>query len=146
MSLAKVTLLGNLGRDPETRYTPNGRMNVTFSVAASRRWNDAGGNLQENTTWFRVTAWGRLAETLDKLTQQGALAKGRQVLVIGSIELREYTGQDGQARTSLDVNADEVQLAGSRNDGGGQFGGPVNQDRGGEIAQPDDSAMDDVPF
>ena len=146
MSLAKVTLLGNLGRDPETRYTPNGRMNVSFSVAASRRWNDAGGNLQENTTWFRVTAWGRLAETLDKLTQQGALTKGRQVLVVGSIEQREYTGQDGQARTSLDVNADEVQLVGARTDAGAQFGGPMNQERGGDMPQPDDSAMDDVPF
>ena len=146
MSLAKVTLLGNLGRDPETRYTPNGRMNVSFSVATSRRWNDAGGNLQENTTWFRVTAWGRLAETLDKLTQQGALAKGRQVLVIGSIEQREFTGQDGQTRTSLDVNADEVQLAGNRGDGGGQFGGPMNQERGGDFEQPNDGGMDDVPF
>jgi single-strand DNA-binding protein len=146
MSLAKVTLVGNLGRDPETRYTPNGRMNVSFSVATNRRWNDAGGNLQENTTWFRITAWGRLAETLDKLTQQGALTKGREVLVTGNIEQREWTGQDGQTRSNLEVTADDVRLIGGQREGGGEFGGPMNQGRGGDIAQPDDSAMDDVPF
>lgn len=146
MSLAKVTLIGNLGQDPETRYTPNGRMNVRFSIATNRRWNDAGGNLQERTTWFRVTAWGRLAETLDKLTQQGMLSKGRQVFVMGSIEQSEWTGQDGQSRTSLDVNADEVQLVGGRPDTGGQFGGPMNQERGGDFEQPTDGGMDDVPF
>ena len=146
MSLAKVTLVGNLGRDPETRYTPNGRMNVSFSVATNRRWSDAGGNLQENTTWFRITAWGRLAETLDKLTQQGALAKGREVLVTGNIEQREWTGQDGQTRSNLEVSADDVRLIGGRGDGGGEFGGPVNPGRGGDFGQSDDSAMDDVPF
>lgn len=114
MSLAKVTIVGNLGRDPETRYTPNGKSNVSFSVAASRKYNDAAGNLQENTTWFRVTAWGRLADQLDKLTQQGALIKGREVLVIGGIEQREWTAQDGTVKQNLEVNADEVQLLGSR--------------------------------
>lgn len=114
MSLAKVTLLGNLGRDPETRHTTNGRMSVSFSIATSRRWNDSGGNLQENTTWFRITCWGRTAEFVDKMTQQGALTKGSQVLVIGGIELREYTTADGAVRTSLDVNADDVQLTGKR--------------------------------
>lgn len=112
MSLAKITILGNLGRDPETRYSPSGRINVSFSVAVNRKWNDAGGNLQESVTWFRITSWGKLAETLDKLTQQGALAKGRQVLAIGTIEQREWTGQDGQSRTSLEVTADTVQLVG----------------------------------
>jgi single-strand DNA-binding protein len=143
--IAKVTLIGNLGRDPETRYTPNGRMNVQFSIAVSRRWNDSGGNLQEKTDWYRVTGWGRLAETLDKLTQQGALAKGRQVYVSGALQPREYTAQDGTLRFSLDVNADEFQLLGSR-ESGGDFGGPMNPGRGGDFSQPDDSAMDDVPF
>lgn len=113
MSLAKVTIIGNLGRDPETRYSPAGKMSVSFSVATSRKWNDAGGNLQENTTWFRITAWNKLAEILDKLTQQGALAKGRQVFVMGNIEQKEWTGQDGQTRTSLEVTADTVQLVGA---------------------------------
>lgn len=143
--VAKVTLIGNLGRDPETRYTPSGTMNVQFSIAVSRRWNDQGGQLQERTTWFRVTAWARLAETLDRLTQSGALVKGKQVYVLGTIEQREYQDQQGATRTSLDVNADEVQLLGSRQDseagssrpsGGGRSEG--NEQTYGDI--------DDVPF
>lgn len=108
-SIAKVTILGNLGRDPESRYTPNGKQNVSFSIAVSRKFND-----QENTTWFRVTAWGRLAEVLDTLTQQGALHKGKQVLVIGDLEQREWTAQDGTVKQNLEVTADTVQLTGSR--------------------------------
>jgi single-strand DNA-binding protein len=145
-SLAKITLVGNLGRDPETRYTPNGRMNVQFTMAVSRRRTDQGGNQQETTNWFRVTAWGRLAETLDRITQQGYLTKGRQVVVIGNFEAREYQDQQGQTRTSLDVNADEVQLAGNRGDSGGDFGGPVGGNNRQESYGGDDSSMDDVPF
>lgn len=108
-STAKVTILGNLGRDPEIRYTPNGKQNVSFSIAVSRKFND-----QENTTWFRVTAWGRLAEVLNTLTQQGALHKGKQVLVIGDLEQREWTAQDGTVKQNLEVTADTVQLTGPR--------------------------------
>jgi single-strand DNA-binding protein len=163
VSYNKVTIIGNLGRDPETRYTPSGTMNVQFSVATSRRFNDREGQQQESTTWFRITAWGRLAETLDKLTQSGALAKGRQVYVEGRLEQREFTGQDGQTRSSLDVNASEFQLIGSRNDGegggsygggGGNYGGGGGGQRGGgggggrqqPQAEADYGDMDDVPF
>ena len=79
--IAKITLVGNLGRDPETRYTPNGKMNVTFTMAVSRRFNDQSGQQQERTNWYRVTAWGGLAESLDRLAQSGYLAKGKQVYV-----------------------------------------------------------------
>jgi single-strand DNA-binding protein len=150
MSLAKVTLIGNLGRDPETRYTPNGTMNVRFTMATNRKWRDQSGQDQEKTTWFSVTAWGRLAETLDSLTQQGILAKGRQVYVEGRIEAREYTDQNGQLRTSLDVTANELQLLGGRGDAeggqgaprgaGGSGGGGRVEESGGE---PD---WNDVPF
>lgn len=149
--IAKVTLIGNLGRDPETRYTPSGAMNVSFSMAVTRRWNDQGGQQQERTTWFRVTAWRRLAETMDQLTQRGILTKGRQVYVSGTIELREYQGQDGQPRTSLDVNADEFQLLGSRNDDEGSGGSAPRQgggNRGGDQGGDNFSGgnFDDVPF
>lgn len=144
MSLAKVTIVGNLGRDPETRYTPNGQMNLNFSVAVGRRWVDATGNQQEWTNWYRVTAWARLAESLDKLVQQGALVKGRQVIVVGDLQVRDYVGNDGQSRYSLDVRADTVQLAGSR-EGSGEFGGPVGGGRPGDSA-PDEGSFDDVPF
>lgn len=121
--IAKITLVGNLGRDPETRYTPNGRMNVQFTMAVSRRFNDQSGQQQERTSWYRVTAWGGLAESLDRLAQNGYLAKGKQVYVDGRLEPREYQDQQGQTRTSLDVTANELQLLGSRADGDGGFGG-----------------------
>jgi len=121
--IAKVTLVGNLGRDPETRYTPNGRMNVQFTMAVSRRFNDQSGQQQERTNWYRVTAWGGLAESLDRLAQNGYLAKGKQVYVDGRLEPREYQDQQGQTRMSLDVTANELQLLGSRADGESGFGG-----------------------
>jgi single-strand DNA-binding protein len=119
-SLAKITLVGNLGRDPETRYQQNGRMNVQFTMAVSRQRRDAADNLTEVTNWYRVTAWGQLAETLDRLTQQGALAKGRQVFVSGALEAREYKTDQGETRTSLDVNADTVLLTGTNPNAGSE--------------------------
>jgi len=121
--IAKITLVGNLGRDPETRYTPNGRMNVQFTMAVSRRFNDQSGQQQERTNWYRVTAWGGLAESLDRMAQSGYLTKGKQVYVDGRFEAREYQDQQGQTRTSLDVSATELQLLGSRADSEGGFGG-----------------------
>ncbi len=156
MSLAKVTLVGNLGGDPETRYTPQGTMNVNFSIAVSRRFKDSGGQEQERTTWFRVTAWGRLAETIDGLVQRGFVGKGRQVYVDGRIEAREWTTNEGEKRTSLDVTANEFQMLGSRPDGQGQGGGyegssSSSGNTGGSNRRDtfDDngpSAFDDVPF
>lgn len=155
--VAKITLVGNLGRDPETRYTPNGTMNVQFTMAINRRWTDTGGQQQERTTWFRVTAWARLAETLDQLTQNGFLAKGKQVFVLGNLEAREYQDNNGQTRTSLDVRADEVQLLGTRPEGeggtgglggGGGFGGGGGG-RGGRSGGDTENFggdIDDVPF
>lgn len=111
---ATVILIGNLGRDPESRYTSSGHLHVQFSMAVSKAWTDMAGQRQERTTWFRVTAWRRLAETLDQLSASGALVKGKQVYVIGSIELREFQDADGKARTSLDVTADDVLLLGAK--------------------------------
>lgn len=175
MSLAKVTIIGNLGRDPETKYTPSGTMNVSFSMAASRRFRDSSGQDQERTTWFRVTAWGRLAETIDGLSQRGIVGKGRQVYVEGRIEQSEWTGSDGEKRTSLEVNASEFQLLGNRADsqggdegaggasgsgyGGGSAGGYGNagNDRAGQDSGSNSNRrqnfndsppndMDDIPF
>lgn len=150
--ISKVTLVGNLGRDPETRYTPSGAMNVQFTMAVSRRYRDNTGQDQERTNWFRVTAWAKLAETLDNLTQQGYLAKGRQVYVEGRLDAREYTDQNGATRTSLDVNATEVLMLGQRGDsdggfGGGQGGGRQGGGRGvGEEPSGAPNDFDDVPF
>lgn len=131
--IALVTLVGNLGRDPETRYTPNGRMNIQFTMAVGRRFTDSSGQQQDRTTWFRVTAWGQLAETIDKLAQNGYVGKGRQVFVQGRIEMREYQDQQGQTKASLDVTANEFQLVGNRadNEGGGYGGGDFGSGGGG---------------
>jgi single-strand DNA-binding protein len=147
--IAKVTIVGNLGRDPETRYLPSGVMNVSFTMAVTRRRTDQNGQQQESTTWFRVTAWRKLAEIIDGLAQRGAVGKGRQVLVMGTIEAREFQGQDGQTRTSLDVTADEFQLLGTRADAeAGQAGGG-DQSRDAQRPSESDALsrdFDDVPF
>lgn len=159
---ANITIVGNLGRDPETRYTPNGKMNVSLNVAVSNRFRDQSGQQQERTNWFRVTAWGSQAESLDRMAQQGWLAKGRTVFVSGRFEAREYTANDGALRTSLDITANEVQLVGPRPDGdsgGGSFGGGGQQGgfsgggrpQGGGAATdfpdlPDSGDVDDIPF
>jgi len=146
---SKVIVVGNLGRDPETRYTPSGAMNVNFSLAVSRRFRDSSGQDQERTNWFRITAWGRLAETLDGLTQRGYLAKGKQVLVEGRIELNEWTDQQGEKRASLEVTANDFQLLGTRADSeqGGESVGSLDSGGGRRQQNDQDSeSFDDVPF
>ena len=115
-NVCKITLIGTLGRDPETRYTTQGRMNVQFSVAVNHRKPGEFGPGGETVNWFRITAWGRLAETLDAISQQGHLTKGKQVYIDGTFEAREYQTQGGETGTSLDVNATTVQLIGPRTD------------------------------
>jgi single-strand DNA-binding protein len=165
---ANITIVGNLGRDPETRYTPNGAMNVSFTVAVNLRpGRDASGQQQERTNWYRVTAWERLAEQLDRMAQQGWLTKGRTVFVSGRFESREYTGNDGQQRTSLEITASEVSFVGSnRQEGeGGSYqgaqsggsqqggyssgGGRQQGEAGGAEGfdnLPDSGDVDDIPF
>jgi single-strand DNA-binding protein len=109
-NISTITILGNIGRDPETRFTPNGKMNVSFTVAVNKRR----GNGEEAVLWFRVTAWGKLAEILDGLVAQGAMTKGKQVYVAGDLDVKDYQSRDGETRTSLDVFADKVQLLGAR--------------------------------
>jgi single-strand DNA-binding protein len=130
-------------------------MNVNFSIAVNRRFRDSSGQDQENTTWFRVTAWGRLAETMVNLNERGFLVKGKQVYIEGRIEQREFTGSDGQQRTSLEVTANELQLLGGRGDSqdGGQYGGGQQSGYGGGQRQQGQSLDDegsqdlnDVPF
>lgn len=149
-SLAKITLIGNLGGDPETRYTPQGTLVVNFSLAVNNRRRDASGNQQESTNWYRISAFGRLAETMVNLNERGYLTKGKQVYIDGNFEAREWTGQDGQQRTSLDVTARELQLLGQRGDESGGDYGSGGGSGGRQQQQPpqsnNDDMMDDVPF
>lgn len=148
MALSKITLIGNLGGDPETRYTPQGTLVVNFSLAVNSRRRDGSGNQVENTNWFRISAFGRLAETMVNLSERGFLTKGKQVYIDGRFEAREWTGQDGATRTSLDVVANELQLLGQRGDadGGGENSGGDNRGGGNQRPADDSAMMDDVPF
>ena len=104
-----VVIVGNLGRDPEMRYTPSGVPVTSFSVAVSRKWKNQNGELQEKTTWFRVTAWNKLAELCNEY-----LSKGRLVLVEGEIDASAWIGQDGEPKATLELRAQNVRFLGGR--------------------------------
>ena len=104
----KTIIVGNLGRDPEMRYTPAGTAVTNFTVAVNRKWTDQSGEQQEKTTWFRVTTWDKLAELCNQY-----LTKGRLVLVEGEVEANAYTNQEGEARASLELTARAVRFLGS---------------------------------
>ena len=108
-SLSKVILVGNLGSDPEMRYTPNGKAVTSFNVATNRRYTTSGGESKEETDWFRISVWGKQAEQCNQF-----LSKGKQVYVEGRLHARSWEGQDGQMRTSLEVNAERVLFLGRR--------------------------------
>jgi len=108
----QTIIVGNVGRDPELRYTQSGVAVCDFSVAVSRKWTDKNTNeAREKTIWFRVTAWRALAETCNEFVR-----KGMQVMVTGEVDASAYVGQDGEARASLDLTAQNVQFLGSRED------------------------------
>jgi len=147
MSLCKAMIIGNLGGDPEMRYTPNGRPVTQFNVAVNQSTKNASGEWQEETDWFRVTVWGDRAE---RTAEQ--LRKGNRVFVEGRFKTREFEGRDGQKRTSLEINADSVVSLEkrAREEGEGQFGGERPQGYGqpapaGRQGQ-DTSELDDLPF
>jgi len=106
-SLNKVILIGNVGSDPEMRYTPSGKPVTSFSVATSRRYTTSGGESKEETDWFRISVWGKQAEVCNQF-----VTKGRQVYVEGRLHARSWEGQDGQVRTSLEVTANQVLFLG----------------------------------
>ena len=103
MSLNKAMIIGNLGRDPEMRYTPSGQAVTQFTVAVNRNFKDHDGNWQEETEWFRVVAWGPLAERTAEY-----LRKGRKVYVEGRLQTRQWEGQDGQKRYTTELIAQTV--------------------------------------
>ena len=102
-SLNKIMLIGNVGSDPEMRYTPNGKAVTSFRMATNFRYSGPDGERREETEWFRVSVWGRQAESCNQF-----LSKGRRVYVEGRLRSRNWEGQDGQMRTSLEVSANRV--------------------------------------
>ena len=165
MALCKVMIIGNLGSDPEMRYTPSNRAVTQFNVAVNQSTkNQQTGEWVEETDWFRVSVWGDRAERMAE-----SLRKGNKVFVEGRFKTREFEGRDGQKRTSLEITADSIvnlerrvrdeegsfaaPAAGGFGGGGGgggaaSDGGGVGSGGGVQPTRPpaDDTDMDDLPF
>lgn len=150
--LNKVMLIGNLGKDPEMKYTPSGQPVTTFSLAVSRSWRTPEGENRDETEWFRVVAWQKLAEVCNEY-----LRKGSKVYLEGRLQTRKWQDQQGQERTMVEVVASEMMMLDSRQDGGGGYsgGGGRGEPRGGAsnaggaaAGSYDEAEMvdDDIPF
>jgi single-strand DNA-binding protein len=157
-SVNKVTLLGHLGKDAETKFTPSGVARSTFSIATSRRWKDQqSGEWKEETDWHNIVLWR--SENLANY-----LLKGKQVYIEGRLQTRNYEDKDGQKRYMTEVVADDLILLGGRGDSpggapGGDFERPVSMPRSAQRSQPQSTPAsapsedynqgitdDDVPF
>ena len=140
MSVNKVILVGNLGKDPEVRFLGSGKAVCKFPLATSEVWNDADGHRQERTEWHNIVVWGKQAETCGQY-----LAKGRQVFIEGGIRTRQYDDKEGNRRYMTEVIAQRVQFLGGR--GGGEARPSA---AGGGIEDLPPAAQgaedDDIPF
>ena len=143
--LNKVILIGRLGRDPETRYMPNGEAVCNFSVATSEAWNDRNGQRVERTEWHNITMYRRLAEIAGQY-----LKKGSQVYLEGKIQSRKYTDKNGAERTAYDIIANEMKMLGGGNSEQqaqpAQAETPTPPRRQATPAAPAEDIDDDVPF
>jgi single-strand DNA-binding protein len=119
-SLNKVTLIGNLGNDPEVRSTTGGSRVATFSLATSRQWNDAAGAKQEKTEWHRCVVWNTKGSQLADIVER-YVKKGDKLYVEGRIEYRQWQDKDGQTRYSTEINVRELIMLSPRSGGGGDF-------------------------
>ena len=142
--LNKVMLIGHLGRDPEMRYTPSGQPVTSFSVATNRQYTANSGETVKETIWFRVTTWGKQAETCNQYVKKGSkvLVEGRLTADNATGGPRIWTAQDGTPRASFEVTATTVQFLSSRGegDGGGSSGGDFGG--GSFVGAPEE----DIPF
>lgn len=110
-SLNKIMLIGNLGRDPEMRFTPSGRPVTTFTLATSRSWKATDGETHNETEWFCIVVWGKMAELCKKCLQ-----KGQMIYVEGRLQTRRWDDQDGHKHISVEVVANDMMLLGERKD------------------------------
>ncbi len=131
-SLNKVMIIGNLGGDPEMRFTPNGNPVTSFRIAATQVYTTAGGDRKQDTEWFTVVTWNKLAETCNQF-----LAKGRQAYVEGRLQTRSWEGQDGQKRSRVEIVANKVLFLDR------QSTAPLDEEK---IPQMGEQEVDDLPF
>ena len=137
-SVNKVILVGNLGRDPEIRYTQQGTAVANFSLATTDRFKNRGGEMQERTEWHRIVAWDKLAEICGQY-----LAKGRQVYIEGRLQTREWEDKDGNKRSTTEIVAQTMQMLGRRE---GQGGGAGPSSAGSPSEPMGDAPDDEIPF
>ncbi len=136
--LSKAIVIGNLGRDPEMRYMPSGSPVTSFSVAASRRWKSQDGTEHEETEWFKVSCFGRLAETANEYLQ-----KGKQVYIEGRLHLGSWDDrQSGEKRYQMEIAATDFQMLGTR----GEQGTDAPAERGERVSAMENSDFNDMPF
>ncbi len=147
-SVNKAILIGNLGRDPEIRYTQSGMAVANFTLATNESWSDKeSGERRERTEWHRIVVFGKMGETCGKY-----LSKGRQVYVEGRIQTREWEDRDGNKRYTTEIVASDVRFLGNRGEGGGYAGpaggggGPAGGDPGFGAPAGGGTADDDIPF
>lgn len=133
-SVNKVILLGNLGRDPELKYTPSGSAVANFTIATNETWKDKEGQKQEHTEWHRVVVWGKLAEICGEY-----LHKGRQVYIEGSIRTRTYKDREGTEKSVTEIKADNMVMIGKGD-------GTPRADRGQAAEKEPEYSDEDIPF
>jgi single-strand DNA-binding protein len=140
----KVMLIGNLGADPEVRFTPGGQAVANFRMATNESWTDKAGAKQDRTEWHRIVVWGKLAELCGEY-----LKKGRQAYVEGKLQTREWNDKEGKKNYTTEIVAQSVQFLGG---GSGAPGGAGRRDDSSGAAPPDDmgppppTGGDDIPF
>ncbi len=148
-SVNKVILIGNLGRDPEVRYTPSGTAVANFTLATTDNWTDPDGQKQSRTEWHRIEAWGRLGEICGEY-----LSKGRQVYIEGSIRTDEWEDQEGNRRRTTKIRAWQMQMLGPRGAAEPDAARVTDEPPAGEDSGPEarishsgeEPAEDDIPF
>ncbi len=142
MGWHQTIIIGNVGKDPDMRYTPTNIPVCSFSTAVTERWNDRQTNeKKEKTTWYRVTAWRGLAETCAKY-----IKKGMPIMVIGTVEVRAYTNNAGEAAASLELTAHEIKFLDTR---GGQHSNPEEAENANNVNYDDfapPTNMGDIQF
>jgi single-strand DNA-binding protein len=138
-SVNKAILIGNLGRDPEIRYTPSGQAVASFTIATSEKWRDKDGQMQERTDWHNIVCWGRQAELANQY-----LKKGRPVYIEGRIQNRSYDDKEGNKKYISEVIVQRLQFLGGRPDEAGAGGGSHQEMP--EVPPDTVGEDDDLPF
>lgn len=141
-SLNKVMLIGNLGKDPEVRYTQAGTAVASFSLATSERFKGKTGEWEEKTEWHNITLWGRLAEISGEY-----LSKGKTVYIEGRLQTRKWQDRDGKDRYTTEIVGDRMQMLSGKGDGGGRQGGGREAEQATQVnEEPAFNPDDDIPF